>query len=342
MNGCLLVFICGLMLVGPLHGAKTLDMWVIDTEGGKALLIVSPSGQSMLLDTGFPGFNGRDTSRILEACKDAGVSKLDFLVTTHYDGDHVANTPDFVSKMPVTTFVDHGTFSPDQPDAVKAYKQYEALPKPKHLVVKPGDRIPFKGVDVLVLTSATQMIKKPLKGAGKPNPGCEATQVKKWTGRLNEDLSENAYAIGLLFTYGRLRMLDLADLTWNREKELMCPNDPIGPIDLLMVSHHGNDWSSSPALLAPLHPRVAIMNNGERKIGAPYVMKALKAMPGLEALYTQHWSANAPEDNVSEEYIANLKGADQGKWFKVSADKDGTIVVTNARTGQSKTFKRER
>ena len=151
-------------------------------------------------------------------------------------------------------------------------------------------------------------------------------------------MSENAYAIGMLVTFGRFRMLDLADLTWNREKELMCPNDPIGPVDLFMVSHHGNDYSNSPALLAPLHPRIAIMNNGERKIGAAYVMKALKSSPGLQALYTQHWSANAPDDNPAEEYIANLRGADQGKWFKVSAEKNGTMVVTNARTGQSRTL----
>jgi hypothetical protein len=152
-------------------------------------------------------------------------------------------------------------------------------------------------------------------------------------------MSENAYGIGLLYTFGRFRMLDLADLTWNREKELMCPNDPIGPVDLFMVSHHGNDYSNSPALLAGLRARVAIMNNGERKIGAAYVMKAVKAMPGMQALYTQHWSANAPDDNPPDEYIANLRGADEGKWFKVTAEQNGTIVVTNARTGQSKTYK---
>ncbi|MFB3776236.1 MAG: ComEC/Rec2 family competence protein [Bryobacteraceae bacterium] len=339
MKRLLLIAFAGLILASALPAAKTLDMWVIDTEGGKALLILSPEGQSMLIDTGFPGFNGRDTGRILEACRAAGVSKLDFLVTTHYDGDHVANTPDVVAKVPVDTFVDHGPVSPNDPGTHKYFQAYEALPKPKHLVVKPGDKIPFKGVDVLVLTSAMQMIKTPLKGAGSPNAGCEATQVKSWTG-LNQDLTENAYGVGLLFTYGRFRMLDLADLTWNLEKELMCPNDPIGPVDLFMVSHHGNDWSSSPAMLTPIRPRVAIVNNGERKVGAAYVMKALKAMPGLQALYTLHWSANAPDDNPPDEYIANLRGKDEGKWVKVSAGKDGAMVVTNARTGESKTYRR--
>jgi competence protein ComEC len=339
MKRSILVVFCGLMVASALPAAKDLEMWVIDTEGGKALLLVSPSGQSMLVDTGFPGFNGRDTNRILEACQAAGVSKLSFLVTTHYDGDHVANTPALVAKLPVDTFVDHGPVSPTDTGTHKPYTAYESIPKPKHLVVKPGDKIPFKGVDVLVLTSAMQMIKTPLKGAGSANPGCKVTPVKTWTG-LNQDMSENAYGIGLLYTYGRFRMLDLADLTWNREKELMCPNDPIGPVDLFMVSHHGNDWSSSPALLAPLHPRVAIMNNGEKKIGAAYVMKALKAMPGLQALYLLHWSVNAPDDNPPDEYIANLRGTDPGKWVKVSAEKKGTITVTNARTGQSKTYKR--
>ncbi|HSW51080.1 MAG TPA: MBL fold metallo-hydrolase [Bryobacteraceae bacterium] len=339
MKRIFLIALAGLILASALPAAKTLDMWVIDTEGGKALLLLSPDGQSMLVDTGFPGFNGRDTNRILEACQAAGVAKLDFLVTTHYDGDHVANTPSVVAKIPVDTFVDHGPVSPYDPRAQKSFQAYDALPKPKRLVVKPGDRIPFKGVEVLVLTSATQMIKGPLKGAGAANPGCALTQVKTWSG-MNEDTSENAYGIGLLYTYGRFRMLDLADLTWNREKELMCPNDPIGPVDLLMVSHHGSDWSSSPALLAPIRPRVAIMNNGERKVGAASVMQDLKAMPGLQALYLLHWSANAPDDNPPDEFIANLRGNDEGKWVKVSAETNGTFTVTNARNGQSKIYKR--
>ncbi len=335
-----LIALCGLVFAWALPAAKTLDLWAIDTEGGKSVLILSPSGQSMLIDTGFPGNNDRDTNRILEACQAAGVKKIDILVTTHYDLDHVNNTPSLVSKMPVAMFVDHGPAAVNDRMTTAAVKAYDALwQKAKHMVVKPGDKIPFKGADVLVVTSAGQALKTPLKGAGAPNSYCAATQPMTW-GRTNEDNSENGNAIGLLITFGRFRTLDLADLTWNREIQLMCPNNPIGTVDLFMVSHHGNNISNSPALVDALHARVAVMDNGERKIGAASAMKILKSAPGMQALYLLHWSANAPEDNPADEFIANLKGADQGKWIKVVAEQNGTMVVTNARTGESKTYKR--
>jgi len=340
MKRIFFIVFCGLVFAWALSAAKTLDMWAIDTEGGKSLLILSPSGQSMLIDTGFPGNNDRDTNRILEACQAAGVKKLDILVTTHYDLDHVNNTPSLVAKMPVDLFVDHGPAAVHDKMTTAAVKAYDELwQKARHMVVKPGDKIPFKGVDVLVVTSAGQVLKTPLKGAGAANPYCASTQPMTW-GRTDEDNSENGNAVGLLFTFGRFRMLDLADLTWNREIQLMCPNNPIGAVDLFMVSHHGNSISNSPALVDALKWRVAVMDNGERKIGAASAMKILRSAPGMQALYLLHWSANAPDDNPPDEFIANLKGADQGKWIKVVAEQNGTMVVTNARTGESKTYKK--
>jgi competence protein ComEC len=332
----LLVLLFSLLL----PAAKTLDMYVIDTEGGKALLIISPSGQSMLLDTGFPGNNDRDTNRIVEAAKAAGVKQLDILVTTHYDGDHVANTPSVVAKIPVVTFVDHGPAAVKDAGTTKSVAAYDAVvTTAKHLVVKPGDKIPFKGVDVLVVTSAMQAIKTPVKGGGAANPYCAETKPMTWP-RVNEDTSENANAVGLLFTFGKFRMLDLADLTWNKERELMCPNNPIGTVDLFMVSHHGNDISNSPALVHALKAKVAIMNNGAKKVGAASVVKTIKSAPGMQALYMVHWSANAPNDNPPDEYIANLQSSPDGKWIKVAVQNNGTFTVTNARTGESKTFKK--
>jgi beta-lactamase superfamily II metal-dependent hydrolase len=331
---------CGLALALALQAAKPLQMWVVDTEGGKSLLLLSPSGQSMLIDTGFPGNNDRDTNRILEACRAAGVKKIDILVTSHYDLDHVNNTPSLVSKIPVGLFVDHGPAAVNDRGTTAAVKAYDELwAKAKHQVVKPGDKIAFKGLDVLVVTAAGQAMSKPLPAAGKPNPACQGVEPKKWP-RNNEDASENGNAIGVLVTYGKFRMLDLADLTWNRELQLMCPNNPIGTVDLFMVSHHGNDISNSPALVNALQPRVAIMNNGARKIGAAAVMKTLKASPGMQAVYLAHWSQNAPNDNPADEYIANLQNSPEGKFIKVDAQKDGAITVTNGRTGEAKTYKR--
>ena len=158
--------------------------------------------------------------------------------------------------------------------------------------------------------------------------------------KLNEDISENAASVGLLYTFGKFRMLDMADLTWNKEIALMCPNNPIGAVDLLMVSHHGNDISNSPALVKAIKPRVTIMNNGARKIGAATVVQMLKGLPGVEANYQMHWSANAPNDNPANEFLANLQDSPDGKWIKVSVEQTGTFTVTNGRTGESKTFKK--
>jgi beta-lactamase superfamily II metal-dependent hydrolase len=320
--------------------AKTLDMYVVDTEGGKALLIVSPAGQSMLLDTGFPGYNDRDTNRIVEAAKAANVKQFDILVTTHYDLDHVNNTPSLLAKMPAVTFVDHGPPAVKDAGTTKAFAAYEALAaKGKRIIVKPGDKIPFKGVDVLVVMSAMEALKKPVKGGGATNPYCAETKPMTWA-RGNEDVLENANSIGLLVTFGKFRMLDLADQTWNKERELMCPNNPIGTVDLFMVSHHGNDISNSPALVHALKPKVAIMNNGARKVGAVAAIKIIKSAPGLQALYQLHWSLNAPNDNPPDEYIANLQNSPDGKWIKVAVQNNGTFAVTNTRTGESKTFKK--
>jgi beta-lactamase superfamily II metal-dependent hydrolase len=323
-----------------LPGAKTLDMWVVDTEGGKALLLLSPSGQSMLIDTGFPGFNDRDTTRIVEACQAAGVKKLDILVTTHYDMDHVNNTPSVLAKIPAATFVDHGPSAVENPRTLAAVKAYEDLAAAgKRLSVKPGDKIPFGDVDVLVVMSGTQALKTPAKGGGGANAACAGVERMTW-GRTDEDSSENANSVGLLFTFGQFRMLDLADLTWNRELDLMCPANPIGTVDLFMASHHGHNISNSPALVNALRARVAIMNNGVKKMGMPGAIKLLKSAPGLQALYLLHWSANAPDDNPPNEYIANLQDSTDGKWIKVAAEKSGAFTVTNARTGESKTFKK--
>jgi beta-lactamase superfamily II metal-dependent hydrolase len=327
--------------VSILHAADTLDMYVIDTEGGKALLLVSPAGESMLIDAGFPGNNDRDTLRIEEAAKAAGVKRFDYLVVTHYDLDHVNNVPATVARIPAGTFVDHGPAAVHDPGTTAAVKAYDAVvAKAKHLVVKAGDKIPFAGVDVLVVTAAGQALKTPLAGGGAPNPFCDSTPPMTWKG-TNEDESENAQSVGLLLTFGRFRLLDLADLTWNKERALMCPNNPIGTVDLFMVSHHGNDISNSPALVHALRPRVAIMNNGARKIGAPAALKVIRSSPGLEALYQLHWSVRAgAEGNAPDEFIANLQNSPDGKWIKVSASPDGSFVVTNGRTGSSRTFQR--
>jgi len=324
--------------------SKTFDMYVIDVEGGKSLLLVSPSGESMLIDTGFPGNDDRDAKRIAEAVKAANLKQVDHLVTSHYDGDHAGNVTATAAKVPFKNFYDHGDPAVKDPRTAEVVRQYLAVAeKGKRTVVKPGDKIPFKGIDVLVLTAAGKHITTPIKGGGAPNPYCKDTQPMKWT-RADEDNSENGNAIGLLITYGKFRMVDLADLTWNREMELMCPNNPIGSVDLFMVSHHGYEISNSPALVDALHWRVALMNNSANKFGSDSVIKILRAAPGMQALYLSHYSVLGKTDNPPEEFIANVvqdwKDPQDGKVLKVSVDKDANITVTNGRTNVSKTYKK--
>jgi beta-lactamase superfamily II metal-dependent hydrolase len=333
-----------LLFVAALTAAKTLDMYVVDVEGGKALLLVSPSGQSMLLDAGNPGSNGRDANRIVEACKAAGVKTIDFMVVTHYDGDHVANVPTLMGLISAVTFVDHGENV--QQNAVKTYAAYmELVAKAKHIVVKPGDKIPIKGFEAFVITSAGKTITTPLKGAGQPNAACGTTPRKTWgaDGRGivdNHDTNENGMSIGLLITYGKFRMVDTADLTWNHELDLMCPVNRVGTVDLYMISNHGNINANSPAMVHALRPRVAILDNSARKFFEVDTFNTVKSSPGLEDYWQLHYyTAGGEKANTAPDFIANVQDSPDGKWIKISVQQNGTFTVTNTRNNFTKTYK---
>ena len=264
-----------------------LTLYLIDVEGGNATLLVSPSGQSMLIDTGNGGAAApRDAARILAATADAGLSRLDHLVTTHYHGDHYGAIAEVVARIPVGTFVDHGpNVQPNQ--ATDAFLQgtYAQLhAKAKHTVVKPGDRIDLGTVRSTVVSSAGDVLRSPLSGAGRANPHCAAHTPQP------ADASENAQSVGQHFSFGRFRAVHLGDLTWNKEFDLMCPANRLGEIDLFVVSHHGQASSNAPVLVHALRPRVALMNNGTRKGGQPDAMKVLFSSPGLEDLWQLHFS----------------------------------------------------
>jgi beta-lactamase superfamily II metal-dependent hydrolase len=330
-------FLWTVLFVGAAPAAQTLDVYVIDVEGGKAVLVVAPSGESMLFDAGWPGFNGRDVNRIIDAAKEAGLKQIDYLVISHYDIDHMGDVPLLVSKFPVKRIVDHGDLRSSGKGVEGRYKTYaEVRDKMDHMAVKPGDRIPIKGVDVLVLASATKIIESPLKGAGAANPLCAATPEKA---EIPGDLEDNM-SIGLLFTLGKFRMIDLADMEWAYDHKLMCPNNSIGTVDVYQVSIHGQDKGVSPVLAQALHARVAIMGNGARKGGAPQTWETLRGAPGMEDIWQVHYSlAGTKESNPPEDYIANPDASCQGKWIKLSAQPDGTFTVSNGRNGFGKTYK---
>ena len=320
---------------GALAKAKPLRIASIDVEGGQATLIVGPAGQSMLVDTGWPGFEGRDAGRIVAEAKSAGIKRIDYLVITHYHRDHVGGVPQLAERMKIGTFVDHG---PNQEDSDVTRQDFAAYQKviahAAHVHLRPGDGLPIPGLVVQVLTAAGEHISGPLPGAGAANPNCGAEP------EAPEDSSENARSLGILVTYGKFRFIDLGDLTKKKEMELMCPNNPVGTVDLFLVSHHGLDQSNSQALVWGLHPRVAIMNNGAHKGGSPGAWQTVHDSPGLEDLWQLHYAAaGGQEHNVAENFIANPdEKADAGYSIRVLAEPDGTFTVINSRNHYQKTY----
>ena len=318
-----------------LPAAKNLEIYFIDVEGGQATLFVAPSGESMLVDTGWSGNNSRDANRIAAAAKHAGVKAIDFLLITHFHEDHVGGVPQLARKLPIRNFIDHGeSVAHDQraKELYNAYVEYRA--KGNHILAKPGVTIPGKGLDVKVLTADGDEIESPLPGAGKANPLCAADRLQA------PDATENARSVGTLITFGNFRALDMGDLTWNKEHELVCPNNKVGTVDLYIVSHHGSDLSGSPAFVQGIHPRVAIMDNGARKGGSPSTWQIIHSSPGLEDIWQLHFAvAGGKDNNAPDTFIANTdEMGDQGNWIHVTVHPDGSFTVTNPRNKYSKTY----
>ncbi|HYL73128.1 MAG TPA: MBL fold metallo-hydrolase [Bryobacteraceae bacterium] len=320
----------------PIPHSRPFQIYFIDVEGGQATLIVSPSGQSLLIDTGWRGFDGRDAERIVQAAKAAKIKEIDYVLITHYHRDHVGGVPQLANRMKIGAFVDHGPNMEDAKVVKEDYSDYvKTLNKAaQHIVVKPGDMIPIKGITVQVLTAAGEVISSPLTGGGQPNPFCASSPKKE------DDATENARSLGVLITYGSFRLIDLGDLTWNKELALMCPANPIGTVDVYLTSHHGLNQSGSPALVQALHPRVAIMNNGAKKGGSPDAWQIVKDSPGLEDLWQLHYAmAGGKEHNVPDTFIANVDEFCEGKYLELTAQSNGSFTVVNSRNKFQKAYR---
>lgn len=364
-NSFLIAIVSALGLAAILLGASQarddrLRIYLIDVEGGGATLFVAPSGESLLVDTGNGGNSaGRDAGRIRAAMNAAGIEGIDHLVTTHWHGDHFGGLAELARQVEIGHYIDHGPSvepNPGTNDFIET--TYAALhDQTTRTIVEPGDRIDLNGIDVTVLAAGKQVLARPLQGQGTANPLCAEFESQA------EDNGENAQSVGILVEFESFRALHLGDLTVNTEFELMCPRNPIGEVDLFVVSHHGQPSSNDRVLVHAVRPRVAVMNNGTRKGGQPETMRTLFTSPGLEDLWALHFSelggqeytvpglfiANTTDEALDAIPVSPSAGGGRGNpppahdgeayWIEVSAASDGTFDVTNLRNGFSKRYR---
>jgi competence protein ComEC len=331
MRTLLLLLLSSLPLLP--QSAGRLRIYAIDVEGGKSTLYVAPSGESLLVDTGYAGSANRDALRIQAAAKAAGISRIDSLVITHYHKDHAGGVAQLAAIMPVGTFYDHGDNYQGDPKSADVFHAYRKVRNGHpHTVLQPGDSIPVKGIRVEVVAGSGKAIAAPLEGAGQPNPECRSYYP------IEADPGENPRSLALLITYGQFRVADFGDLYWNQEHELACPVNKVGTVDLYMTTHHGKKTSSSPQMVFALHPRVAIMNNGPESGGSAKAMKTMRESAGLLDLWQLHYSNDGGRLNSDEKLIGNPAEHCAGNWIEVSAAADGSFTVRNSRNSFEKDY----
>jgi len=365
-------------LVGTLQAAKPLTIYVIDESpvDATAALVVAPTGESLLIDTGFM----RNLDRVFATLKLAGVSKLDYVVVTHYHHDHAEGFPGLAAKFPISTIVDHGQGAEAGHDdawwkerrwetfvhqevrpgmAKSADDLYAAHAKARqglrHIVPKPGDKLSFGDIDVRILASQGAVITSPLAGGGNANPACAQTEVRA------ADDGEDQNSLGLLLTLGRFRFIHLGDLSWERLYALFCPRNLIGTVDAYLATHHASRFPKSSAYSdyfwrrsAPLEaevmglqPRAAFLSGGYRagRYGTNDGFKVLRMVPQMDVWQTV-WvtpgsvdKSDMKDHNSPEQFIANMTDRnDTLRYIKIEANADGSFVVTNSRNGFSKTY----
>ena len=346
----LLIAVVILMPIAPVLGQapatqsappphKTLDIYFIDTEGGQSTLFAPPSGEAFLYDTGTKDQAGKQLSSIMDAIKQAGFQWLDVVIVSHYHGDHVGNAADIAAKIPVRRWYDHGDWTTElQPGRVNGFLSWQPIREKAHVIVpKPGDKLPLSDLDVELVSSAGDLLTVPVAGApgaGLPNPAC-----KESVHRDQDPTPENQETIGAVIKFGKFRILDLADLTWDQEEKLVCPRNLLGTFDVYHTSRHGTDWAGSPPLVHGARARVAIMNNGPKKGGTLGTWDIIHATPGFQDLWQEHWSELVDDaHNPPKDMVANLNDKDHGYTLKMSVMPDGSFTITNQRNGFTKSY----
>lgn len=333
----------------------TLDVYWIDSEGGGSTLMVTPAGESVLIDTGNPG--GRDSARVVAAANAAGLTRIDHVAITHWHLDHFGGAAEIAQQIPFGTLYQRAIPAGDPngraqsafPVQIKPYREIAA----KRMPLAPGVVVPLKpvagrGAPKLQLRciAADQTFVKPTAAQRKAkNPLAGSVPEKA------PDTSDNANSAVFVLEFGAFRFFDGGDLTWNLEEKLVAPYNLPGVVDVYQTNHHGLAHSNNPILVQSLEPTVVVMNNGPRKGGQSGSFAAIRSAKSVEALYQVHRSFNVDGDeNAPEEYIANhedLHGPAAAKCpahlVKMSVAPDGkSYTISIPSTGHARTFATKR
>lgn len=330
------------LLAAPLFSAsaqdrETLDIFVMDTEGGEAVLYIAPTGEAMLYDTGRP----ETFNRIRELIEQEQIPVLDLVIVSHYHGDHVGGAGDLPS-LPVRNFrqfIDHGAYTTEvQPNQSVNFERYLAVRNlAKARRAEPGETLSFGEVDVHVVGSSGERITTPVPGAGAPNPLCSNHVPKRDIRAV-----ENDEVVSVVVRYRDFVFLELGDMLWNHEQEVVCPDNLLGTVDVYHTSGHGAHWGSNPVMVDAVQPRVAVMNNAHVKGGDTVTFDTLRNSPRMQDVWQIHYSSeNArARDNSDDDFIANLDDAPGhvGHYIKFSVQPDGSFTVMNSRNGFTKDY----
>ena len=327
--------------------SKALTIYFIDVEGGQSTLIVTAAGESLLVDAGFasdgkfssqPGdpASARDAQRIVAAMRDARIDHLDNLLSTHFHADHDGGVPELAQLTTIARFIDHGRPADDAekgvPGTTAAFDAYtRARGQAAHIDATPGTKLPLRGVDAIVVSSAGKTIASPLAGGGAANTMCGPT-------RPAQEATENPRSTGVRLRFGRFTFLDLGDLSGPPLYALFCPRDLLGSIDVYLLPHHGGVEAGDAAVFGAVPPRVAVVNNGAVKGGAPEMFAVAHAVTKTD-VWQLHRSRNEGARNFDDARIANLDES-TAYWIEVTAREDGSFSVTNARTNERRDYAR--
>jgi competence protein ComEC len=329
----------------PAQPPGVLEIYFIDTEGGQSVLLVSPTNgilgarETFLIDAGnLTNPPGRDADRIVAAMKDAGVDRIDYMVVSHYHGDHVGGVAALADKVPIRRVYDPGAFADELAgNRAAGFNSYLPVRAKMHVTIpRPGMKIPVAGLEVNIVSSAGELTTNPVPGVrATANPICANAKERE------QDNTPNNYeSIGMTIDFGKFRYLDLTDLTWNQEMQLVCPRNLLGTFALYRTTRHGTDWAGSQALVHTVRPRVAVMNNNPTKGGTPGTFQIVKSSPGLEDFWQLHYSEFVAKDvQSSDNFIANFTKEDGGSHIKVTARSDGSFTVKNGRNGFTKDYR---